>query len=152
MVREEALRESHEATPEDEEEDAAGDVDVDEGGCDEDVSVDGDLLPPRSAAKRLRNFWISGSTASLEFEAAGGVVLAGERLSCTGVDGFGGEGEAQSQPMVDRQYCAMIMSGLDGWMDEEMDDCAVSGELAGCAPTLVTGGEIATMRGAEQVS
>jgi hypothetical protein len=122
-VREEALRESQEATPE--EEDAAGDDDVDEGGCDEGASVDGDLLPPRSAAKRLRNFWISGSTASLEFEAAGGVVLTGEGLSCTGVDGFGGEGEAQSQPMVDRQYSAMVGSGLDRWTNGGMDDCAM---------------------------
>lgn len=51
-----------------------------------------------SDLKRSKNFWISGSTGSLG--AAACAACTEEDWFCTGVDGFCGDGDAQSQPMV----------------------------------------------------
>lgn len=48
-----------------------------------------------SLLKRSKNFWISGSTGSF-----GAAACADEAWFCTGVDGFSGDGDAQSQPIV----------------------------------------------------
>ena len=95
MVRlagEEDLRESHEETPEDDSDD------------DDDFGCDGsgvDSVLGWSAWKSSRNFWISGSTGSL-----GAAAWAGddddncEVGAFSGGGVFGGDAEAQSQPIV----------------------------------------------------
>lgn len=96
MVRleDEAWRESQDLRPDEDSEEEEEEEDC----CDDVEEAVGSSLGLLSVWNRSRNFWTSGSTASLG--ADDGVVAAGGRASLSGVEAFAGDEEAQSQPIA----------------------------------------------------